>query len=240
MPAAGAGDGRIAGWFGKLPTVGDFASRRLDPAFIAAWDDWLGVGLAALRREPDWPAAYLASPSWRFMLCPGVLPGATGRGAWAGVLMPSVDRVGRYFPLTLALPLAALPADADSAAPIWQWLRRLDDAAASALQDDWSIDMLERALQRLPAPGPGPRAEPPLPDATDSSASAAELRLMDLPNVTGVMPAKAAGAWRARMHGKAFWSATTHDAPPRLLCSAGLERWRLVRDLLGALPHNAG
>ncbi len=248
--AASAGDGRVAGWFGKLPALGDFASRRLDPAFIQAWDDWLGVGLAALKREPDWPAAYLASPSWRFLLAAGVLPGAPGRSAWAGVLMPSVDRVGRYFPLTLALPLPALPADAASAGSVWQWLRRLDDTAAGALQEDWSIEVLERALQQLPAPDPGRQGAPN--DATSAAAGAVrELRLMglpDLPNAAGTVSAPATGgaaaqaaaAWRGRMLGKAFWSATAESAPPRLLWSAGLERRQLVRDLLGTLPHNAG
>ena len=39
----------------------------------------------------------------RFWLAPGVLT----PDAWSGLLMPSVDRVGRHFPFTLAAPLRA-------------------------------------------------------------------------------------------------------------------------------------
>ena len=46
-----------AGWHGKLPSLGDFASRRLEPAFIEAWDGWLAQGMLALR-EAD-PAGWL-------------------------------------------------------------------------------------------------------------------------------------------------------------------------------------
>ena len=31
--------------------------------------------------------------------------GVIGDGAWIGALMPSVDRVGRYYPLTVAQPV---------------------------------------------------------------------------------------------------------------------------------------
>ena len=44
---------------------------------------------------------YLTSPVWRFAIAEGVC----GSGAYAGVMVPSVDRVGRYFPLTLAVQL---------------------------------------------------------------------------------------------------------------------------------------
>jgi hypothetical protein len=73
---------------------------------------------------------------------PGVLADASadGSAAWAGVLMPSVDRVGRYFPLTLARPLPELPADAAQLNDLLGWLQRLDDLALDALHDDWSVD----------------------------------------------------------------------------------------------------
>jgi type VI secretion system protein ImpM len=66
--------GEAPGWHGKLPTLGDFASRRLEPAFVEAWDGWLAAGMLALREaEPgSWLDAYLESPSWRFVLMPGV------------------------------------------------------------------------------------------------------------------------------------------------------------------------
>ena len=141
-----------AGWHGKLPTLGDFATRRLAPEFIEAWDHWLSDGLAAMRLQPDWLEAYLASPSWLFLLMPGALPGKVGEQAWIGVLMPSVDRVGRYYPLTLAHPLASVPTSRDELDALWQWTVRLDEAAGDALHDDWSIETLEAQLLRIGTP----------------------------------------------------------------------------------------
>ncbi len=97
----------IPGWYGKLPSLGDFASRRLPAEFINAWDAWLQEVLQATRDAlgEGWLDCYLTMPIWRFVL----LPGLVGPSGWAGVLMPSVDRVGRQFPLTVAvaLPVAA-------------------------------------------------------------------------------------------------------------------------------------
>lgn len=136
------------GWFGKLPTVGDFASRRLPQDVIDWWDSWLSLGLAQLREQhaQAWQSLFLAAPVWRFAITPGVAPGAWGRYAWAGVLTPSVDCVGRYFPLTLLAPLARWPLQATEAESLGWWLERLECMAGDALHDDWSIDQLEAQL----------------------------------------------------------------------------------------------
>jgi type VI secretion system protein ImpM len=41
----------VPGWFGKLPSLGDFASRRLPDAFVSRWDRWLQGGLARARED---------------------------------------------------------------------------------------------------------------------------------------------------------------------------------------------
>src|SRR5687768_4511338 len=95
-----------AGWFGKLPALGDFASRRLPDAWIAPWDEWLQAELVNARAalgDDAWTAVYMVAPVRRFWLAPGLLTSQ----AWLGVLMPSVDSVGRHFPFTLAAPLRA-------------------------------------------------------------------------------------------------------------------------------------
>lgn len=136
------------GWYGKLPTLGDFASRRLEPGFIEPWDAWLAKGIAHLReRAPDtWLDAYLTSPTWRFVLQPGVLGQAQ---ATAGVLMPSVDRVGRYFPLTIAAPLPHALGTRSEIEGLLNWLHQLEDLAADALHDDWTLEQLEDELARV-------------------------------------------------------------------------------------------
>jgi type VI secretion system protein ImpM len=160
MVAAGRGVAqsdiaRVPGWYGKLPSLGDFASRRLEGDFIEPWDLWLGERLQALRdaRGEAWLPAYLHSRPWRFLLTPGALAGLEGSSTLAGVLLPSVDRVGRYFPLTLVASLPRVPAGPRALGELLAWLHRLEDAALDAVQNEWTIDALESALARLAPPG---------------------------------------------------------------------------------------
>jgi type VI secretion system protein ImpM len=153
----------VAGWYGKLPSLGDFASRRLPADFVETWDEWLASGLAQWRDADDgWLQAYLAAPPWCFVLGPGLLGARRGLPvagpAWAGVLMPSVDRVGRYFPLTIASPLPTL--GANDALRLASWLREACTRAVDALHEDWDPDELDEALFDLtdltrPMPAPG-------------------------------------------------------------------------------------
>ncbi|MBK9616671.1 MAG: type VI secretion system-associated protein TagF, partial [Uliginosibacterium sp.] len=97
---------RLAGCYGKLPGLGDFLSRRLDPGFVAAWDRWLQAGLQDSRAHlgQQWSECYLNAPIWRFALAPGLC----GERAMLGILMPSVDSVGRYFPFSILQEVTAM------------------------------------------------------------------------------------------------------------------------------------
>jgi type VI secretion system protein ImpM len=138
------------GLFGKLPSHRDFVHRRLARAFLDPWDGWLQGAVRRSREQygDDWLEVYLTSPLWRFALAPGVC----GDLPWAGVLMPSVDGVGRYFPLTLACPLAAgcnpLAAMADADA----WFVALEDLALSALEDGFDLESFDARLLALGTP----------------------------------------------------------------------------------------
>jgi type VI secretion system protein ImpM len=176
-----------AGFFGKVPTHGDFVSRRLPQDFIAPWDAWMQAGLAESRARlgQGWLPMYLNSPIWRFALGAGVC----GPQAWAGVMMPSVDRVGRYFPLTVAAVLGGDGVDPrHGPAGDEAWYGRIETLALSCLKNDFSLARFDAALaastqpqglvdstaeDALPRKGnvrfwrdgmPG-RAAPPLPDS---------------------------------------------------------------------------
>jgi type VI secretion system protein ImpM len=140
----------VPGWFGKLPSLGDFASRRLPDPFVRRWDRWLQAGLARAREvDPEWLSGYLVAPIRRFWLAPGVL----GPAGWAGLLMPSVDRVGRHFPLTVARPLQPLAA----ALGAHGWYEALDAAARRVLDVEYTVEAFEQALSELA----GLRMDPP-------------------------------------------------------------------------------
>lgn len=211
------------GWHGKLPSLGDFASRRLDAAFVEAWDGWLAAGLLALREADPagWLDAYLASPSWRFLLLPGALAGEPGHQGWAGVLMPSVDRVGRYFPFTIAQPLGGGPATTAQMAALWHWLGRLDELAGDALEQDWSVDRLEEELAHMAPPAlNGERAAPPSPpDAADGFET---VPLAAGEGAAGIIGREAQALWAAQAAGRAYWFAHTEVVGQRLLVSRGL------------------
>jgi type VI secretion system protein ImpM len=92
--------GAAIGFCGKLPARGDFVSIGLPRGFVEPWHDWMQRMLAASRAAlgEDWLAAWNVAPIWRFALSPG----GCGPDAALGLWMPSIDRVGRQFPLTFA------------------------------------------------------------------------------------------------------------------------------------------
>jgi type VI secretion system protein ImpM len=123
----------VAGFFGKLPTTGDFVWRGLPDAFRKHWDFWLTRYVAPLERAGHvFPTGGL-----RFRLPSG------GRLA-AGVILPSRDSAGRHFPLSLLLI-----AEGDlTLAQIDPWC----DAALDLAPESLTTDALWHALDALPAP----------------------------------------------------------------------------------------
>lgn len=136
------------GFFGKVRTHGDFVTRRLPSEFITPWDACLQQGMLFAQRwfDAQWLPVYLNAPIWCFALGADVC----GESAWAGVLMPGVDRVGRYFPFTLAAPLARDDiANWLGGAQVWY-----DEATRRALSTLDADFLLERFDAQLDAWGP--------------------------------------------------------------------------------------
>ena len=141
------------GWFGKLPGHGDFVRSALPEVTVAAWDGWVRAGLAASRAMLGgrWLEAYLEAPVWRFRIAPGL---CGGKGL-AGVMAPSVDRAGRYFPLMLGAAMERPPEPQDATG----WFDALAEAAASAVVEDWPQAQLARALAAAGDPPDGPPSD---------------------------------------------------------------------------------
>ena len=129
------------GFYGKLPVYGDFIQKRLPTDFINPWHEWLQSGMVACReKDPDgWMSFYLNCPAWSFVLSAGTC----GEQAVAGVTIPSVDRVGRYFNFTMASILPPDTAPAIFAGTYSKWFDGLEDLALSVLEQEMDQDGIE-------------------------------------------------------------------------------------------------
>lgn len=135
------------GAFGKIPALGDFIRFNAPPSFVGPWDIWMQGALAASRTGlgDDWHGCYMSAPIWRFTLAAGV----AGRDAALGVTMPSVDRVGRQFPLTLMTVTPAPPDLAERHFGAETTFATLEDIALAALEDEMTRDRLQALLARV-------------------------------------------------------------------------------------------
>lgn len=137
------------GFFGKLPSRGDFLQRRVAAEFIDVWDPWLQECMHLSRQalQENWLNAYLTSPVWRFVLAEGVC----GSGAFAGVMVPSVDRVGRYFPLTLVAQLDVADCVLEIACGAGQqWFDSAEALALGALESaDLDLEQFDSQVASL-------------------------------------------------------------------------------------------
>ena len=189
------------GAFGKMPCLGDFFRLRVAQDFVTIWDSWLQAALLASRQllGDRYDDCYMTAPIWRFVLPPGV---AGGTGVM-GVLMPSVDRVGRQFPLTLIGPSSAASPLHDLARQA-AVLDQLEALALSALGDDMTRDSLSDALAAIK---PLPPVATGRTIATDGgfvlTDSAPDAALADLALGLGPAGVGTAAAWCTTVDGQA-------------------------------------
>jgi type VI secretion system protein ImpM len=215
------------GLFGKLPAKRDFVAVGTPRDLLSPWERWMQGGVAASRDAlgAAWQDAYLRAPLWRFWL------GADLCGASvAGAFMPSVDGVGRYFPLTVfaqsdsgeAIPPPELdPQDA--------WFEAAEDLLLSALAPEATYEAVRGGLAglRAPACAPGPAAPGERgPDGT-LVATIGEGGLPDL-------LASLRAADHARLYAGAtfWWTVGGEDYAPRALAARGLPTPHLFAGML--------
>ena len=139
------------GFFGKIPAHGDFVQHHLTPEFVNQWDQWLQSGITSSKvqlGEAGWLDISLTSPVWHFALCQGVCSDQ----AWVGNILPSVDRVGRYYPLTLAVPII----DNDQLFAVARndedWFSTIEQIALSTLEQTLDVEHFKAGVDSLAAP----------------------------------------------------------------------------------------
>lgn len=190
----------LAGLYGKLPARGDFIERRLSDTFVDRWDRFLAEGLRAAEAMlgPDFADRYLVSPFWRFALGPGI----AGEGAVAGVFAPSVDRAGRYFPLTVAVDYGPGVAALAALTAAEGWMPFAEQLIFDALSPDGTLEALDDGVAAL-------AVVPPLA-ATDIPGSG---RMVATASLAGALVALASPESPPVL----FWTLGSVDLPPRLI-----------------------
>lgn len=142
------------GAFGKIPALGDFFRLNVSAGFVQLWDTWLQSCILDARSTlgDGWTDAYLSAPIWRFTLSSGV----AGDRVMMGVLMASVDRVGRQYPLTLVAPCAEEDVPRSHFANTFVF-EALEQVALSMLEDGTTKDTLAEALAPIQPMAPPTR-----------------------------------------------------------------------------------
>jgi type VI secretion system protein ImpM len=208
------------GFFGKVTSHGDFVGRRLEPVFQQGWDDWLQAGMQQGRQKlaERWSPVYLSSPIWRFALARGVC----GEQAWVGVMMPSVDRVGRQFPLTLAACIDGQESLLDCASLHDDWFMDLEELALSSLGDGFVLEDLDKALCNLGPPDGSPASE--VAAASDVGTVIALDPAQDLhPQLATPSLAMLKAVAGAALQGHSlWWTDGSQQIPPCMLVCKGL------------------
>ena len=139
------------GFYGKIPSRGDFVSHGLAGPTRQAMDTWCQIVLPASQERlgAGWTPAWMEAPIWRFHLRAGLF----GPDPVAGLWFPSTDRAGRLYPLIVAI------AEPDSRTD-GALLDALETIALDAIEQDVAPDALAAALAAA-APGSQPLAAEP-------------------------------------------------------------------------------
>ncbi len=136
--------------YGKLPTKRDFIALGVSRDFLNAWEPWLQSGVSASQATlgQQWQQAFLRAPIWRFWLGADLCGVST-----IGAFMPSLDKVGRYFPLTLfacADQGAAIPPPEMDAQDTW--FKAAEDFLISMLDHQTNFEAAVQNLGQLAMP----------------------------------------------------------------------------------------
>lgn len=119
---------RVFLW-GKLPAHGDFVARGLIFSQRESLDLWLSDELQAAREAlgEDFERRYDEAPPWRFV--------CREDGGMAGAMAPSIDSVGRRYPLLVGRAgLSGMLAD--------DLAEACEEAVYQALEAGWTADRL--------------------------------------------------------------------------------------------------
>jgi type VI secretion system protein ImpM len=223
------------GLFGKLGAKRDFIALATPRGFLEIWEPWVQACMSASRHQlgEGWQNAFLTAPVWRFWLGADIC-GHTVLGA----IMPSIDGVGRYFPLTLiaaADPSYSIPPPDHNAQDAWFVVT--EEFLLSTLDQARSFEEVTTALDAL---------APPLSER--SLQGTKEIRALG-ENTVGIITAgktfqDSLSLLRRSNHQSMaaatfWWTEGGGSFPPTALCSRGMpDPFRYSDMLTGRLAGN--
>jgi type VI secretion system protein ImpM len=132
------------GYFGKMPKSGDFVSRNVDPVIKDGFDRWLQESITESQAQlkESWLSAFLTAPIWRFLL----LDQFGASKAMLGIMIPSVDKVGRYFPLSVFIEISGLQLDHGAMVICDEILHEFEDLLLGVLSEELDQDFFDYQL----------------------------------------------------------------------------------------------
>jgi len=142
-----------AGLYGKLPAKRDFVAANTPRRFLETWEPWLQAGVATSRQilGEAWREAYLSAPIWRFWLGANICSEAV-----LGAFMPSIDGIGRYFPLTIFIGEGAGVLPPPELEPNKDWFDAVETILLDALQPERDFESVAAAVAGLDEPAQTP------------------------------------------------------------------------------------
>ncbi|KQO77685.1 type VI secretion system-associated protein TagF [Rhizobium sp. Leaf262] len=140
------------GFYGKIPSHGDFVSEGMDRDLIGALDGWIRSGLHACADvfAERWTAVFTTSPPLRFIIERGIW----GRSAYVGVLLPSKDRVGRKYPLVVLAQLVDFRQHPRTLYLDDTWFMAAEALAETSMTTDFDMGRFTTSIKRLRMPKP--------------------------------------------------------------------------------------
>jgi len=200
------------GLYGKLPVKRDFIAEQVPLGFLPSFEPWLqgAVGTSRMLMGSRWQEIYLSAPIWRFWL------GTSHCGRTVtGAFMPSIDGVGRFFPLVvMAMADEGHVIPPPSHDPQSDWFDAAEDFLLSTLDETAAFTSLVEALAALPPPRqmPTPPALPNILTRGDGTL----IHVTPTPDIDAAFASLSAADDAGLMTSGTFWWTIGGDALPAI------------------------
>jgi type VI secretion system protein ImpM len=225
-----------AGLFGKLPAKRDFIGMNASRRFLEAWEPWLQAGVATSKQMlgDAWIDTYNRAPIWRYWL------GADFCGeAMIGAFMPSVDGVGRSFPLAVFVGEGDASLAPPELEPNDAWFAAAEAVLLDALEPGATLELIAEKVGALPLPALEPRTtkDDSLEDLAEGGVLA---RDVGSEVSSAFLAARRFGRRRAFASQTFWWTIGGGDFPSLALMEVGLPPAVRFADMLtGAFSDRA-